>query len=286
VALFLVPAVATAAGGRAGLPADRWSDRLGFVTTLAEHPSSTRVLLIGPAADLPGASRPLGPVAYRLIDGGGASLEQAYLPNFQAGDVALVQVIVDHLISGTDLRPGAALAEFGVGWVVVLPGADFDTQALDRQIDLALTPVDPELTVYENLAPSARALTDEGAVWDWDGRTYRGEPAGRVRLADNPDARWGPDWALAEGWANTVSGEEGEAVYTPDPLTRVAGLASGALLIVLVILVMWGIRTPKQRNSAEHRPTGKDEEERGDGEGDRVDNRDVEDGSAPVGSRT
>ena len=286
VALFLVPAVATAAGGRAGLPADRWSDRLGFVATLDEFPSSTRVLLIGPAADLPGASRSLGPVAYRLIDGSGATLEQAYLPNFQAGDVALAEVIVDHLISGIDLRPGAALAEFGVGWVVVLPGADFDWQALDRQIDLALTPVDPELTVYENLAPSARAMTDDGAVWDWDGRTYRGEADGRVRLADNADARWGPDWALAEGWANTVSGEEGEAVFTPDSLTRVAGLASGALLIVLLILIVWGIRTPTKRKSANTRPTSQLQEDHVGDEGDGVDNRDVEDGSAPVGIRS
>ncbi len=89
VALFLVPAVMTAGGGRAGLPPDRWSDRLGFVTTLAETPSSTRVLLIGRSADLPGASRSIGTVSYRLIDGGVATLEQAYLPNFQAGDVRL-----------------------------------------------------------------------------------------------------------------------------------------------------------------------------------------------------
>jgi hypothetical protein len=286
VALFLVPAVATAAGGRAGLPADRWSDRLGFVTTLAEFPSSTRVLLIGPAADLPGASRSLGPVAYRLVDGTGATLEQAYLPNFQAGDVALAAAIVDHLTRGIDLRPGAALAEFGIGWVVVLPSADFDTQALDRQIDLALTPVDPELTVYENLAPSARAITEDGAVWDWDGRTYRGEPDGRVRLADNADARWGPDWAPTESWANTVSGEEGEAVFTPDSLTRVAGLASGALLIVLVVLIVWGIRTPTQRKPARPRPTSQDQGDNAVDPGDRVDNRDVEDGSAPIGSRS
>jgi hypothetical protein len=243
VALFLVPAVMTAGGGRAGLPPDRWSERLGFVATLAETPSSTRVLLIGPAGDLPGASRSLGSVSYRLIDGGVATLEQAYLPNFQAGDAALVRVIVDHVIRGVDLRPGAALAEFGIGWVVVLPGSDFDTHALDRQVDLALTPVDPDLTVYENLAESVRAITDQGAVWEWDGRTYRGEATdGRVRLADNPDGGWGPDWALAGGWANSVSGEDGVATFTPDPLGRAAGLASGSLLLALLTLILWGTR--------------------------------------------
>ena len=243
VALFLVPAVMTAGGGRAGLPPDRWSERLGFVSTLAEMPSSTRVLLIGPAGDLPGASRSLGSVSYRLIDGGVATLEQAYLPNFQVGDAALARVIVDHVIRGVDLRPGAALAEFGVGWVVVLPGSEFDTHALDRQVDLALTPVDPDLRVYENLAESGRALTDQGAVWEWDGRSYRGEATdGRVRLADNADAGWRPDWALVDGWANSVSAEDGVATFASNRLGRATGLASGALLIVLLTLVVWGTR--------------------------------------------
>jgi hypothetical protein len=243
VALFLVPAVMTAGGGRAGLPSDRWSDRLGFVTTLAETPLSTRVLLIGPPADLPGASRSIGTVSYRLIDGGVATLEQAYLPNLQAGDSALAQVILDHVIRGVDLRPGAALADFGVGWVVVLPDSKLDTHALDRQVDLALTPVDPELAVYENLAKPVRAVTDQGEIWGWDGRTYRGEPTeGRVRLADNADRGWGPDWALADGWANSVSGEDGLATFSPDPLTRAAGVGSGTLLVALLILILWGTR--------------------------------------------
>ena len=250
VALFLVPAAVTAAGGRAGLPPDRWSDRLAFVTTLAETPSSTRVLLIGPAADLPGASRSLGSVSYRLIDGATATLEQAYLPNLHAGDVQLAAAITDHLIRGVDLRPGAALAKFGIGWVVVLPGADLDTSALDRQVDLSLTPVDPELTVYENLIEGARAASDDGVTWQWDGRTYEGEPTARVRIADNADPRWGPDWALADGWANSVAGESGRAVFAPDSLARVTGLASGALLILMLVLIAWGTRSPSRPRSS------------------------------------
>lgn len=288
VAMFLVPAVVTAAGGRAGLPPDRWSDRLGFVTTLAETPSSTRVLLIGPAADLPGASRSLGSVSYRLIDGGVATLEQAYLPIFQTGDLALANVIIDHLVRGVDLRPGSALADFGIGWVVVLPGSDLNTEAIDRQVDLALTPVDPELTVYENLADSARAVTDDGAIWKWDGRTYRGEPTdGRVRIADNADARWGPDWAIADGWANSVSGEEGVAAFIPHSLSRVAGLASGALFIVLLILVGWGTRTPSRLGVGRRRrgaqvPNDNQLEGRQPDENQPVGSRPVDDGSDQV----
>ena len=191
----------------------------------------------------------------------------------------MAEAIIDHLISGVDLRPGAALAQFGIGWVVVLPGADLDRQALDRQIDLSLTPVDPELIVYENLADSARAVTDDGAVWAWEGQTYRGDPTdGRVRLADNADARWGPDWAPDDGWANTVSGTDGQAVFTPDSLTRVAGLASGVLLLVLLLLIGWGTRTPAKRKPANARQVP--------AESDAVAKRDVEDGSAPVGMRS
>ena len=251
VALFLVPAVMTAGGGRAGLPPDRWSDRLGFVSTLAETPSSTRVLLIGPGGDLPGASRSLGSVSYRLIDGGVATLEQAYLPNFQAGDAALARVIVDHLIRGVDIRPGAALADFGVGWVVVLPNSELDTHALDRQVDLALTPVDAELTVYENLADPARASTDQGTPWVWDGRIYEGEPTeGRVRLADNANSGWEPEWAVADGWANSVSGEHGLATFAPSPWGRAGGLASGSLLLALLVLILWGTRISRPRSPA------------------------------------
>jgi hypothetical protein len=83
-----------------------------------------------------------------------------------------------------------------------------------------------------------------------------------------------------------VSGEEGEAVFTPDSLTRVAGLASGALLIVLLILIVWGIRTPTKRKSANTRPISQLQEDHVGDEGDGVDNRDVEDGSAPVGIRS
>ncbi len=126
-------------------------------------------------------------------------------------------------------------------------------------------------------------MTEDGAVWDWDGRTYGGRADGRVRLADNADGRWGPDWAPDGGWANTVSGEGGEAVFAPDSSTRVAGLASGALLAVLLIVIVWGIRTPTRRKTA--KPRTANQRQVGE-ESDAVDSRDVDDGTTPVGSRS
>ncbi|MGH8929020.1 MAG: hypothetical protein ACRDWH_11755 [Acidimicrobiia bacterium] len=242
-ALLVAPAILTAAGGRAGLPVDRWSDRLSFVATLSDHPASTRVLVIGPAADLPGASRVLGSVSYRLIDGGSITLDQAYLPAARSGDRELADVIERHLIRGIDLRPGAALAEFGVGWVVVLPGGEFTIDALERQVDLALRPVDPEFDVFENLAPSSRAVTATGTVWEWTGTSYRGPASvGRVRLADNLDPGWGPDWG-AEEWANSVSAGGGRADFDADALLRTWGIGSAVWLVVLVITSWWGRST-------------------------------------------
>jgi hypothetical protein len=247
--LFLVPVLLTVAGGRSGLPLDRWSSRLGFVSTLTDN-LATRVLVVGPAADLPGSSRSLGSISYRVLDGDAATLDQAYLPSPRSGDEALAAVVDAHLVRGVDLRPGAALADFGVGWVAVLPGSSLAGTSLDRQVDLAPRPVDPELAVYENLAFVGRAVRvtapDTGSVpptpvvWDWDGRKYRGSPvSGRIRMADNADPRWGPEWARI-GWANSISGAGGMSEYLPDRRLRMAGLTAGGLALLLAAAAWWG----------------------------------------------
>jgi hypothetical protein len=248
-ALLLVPAVLTVAGGRSGMPPDQWSSRLGFVSTLSDN-LSARVLVIGPAADLPGSSRRLGSIAYRLIDGDTATLDQGYLPTPRAGDKALAAAIEAHLLRGVDLRPGETLADFGVGWVAVMPGSNLNQTALDRQVDLVPRPVDPELAVYENVAfvsravqvdqPTAGLPVGPPVVWDWDGRVYRGRAvSGRIRLADNPDQRWGPEWAQ-EGWANSISGEGGISRYETDGRLRIAGFGSGMLALLLLTSSWWG----------------------------------------------
>lgn len=246
VLILLAPAAVTVAGGRAGLPPDRWSNTLAFVHALAgESRDVGRVLVIGPGAELPGTSRSHANLHYRLIDGGVATLDQAYLPAFGPGDAALDGALEQALVQGADLRPGEALAAFGVRWVVVLPGAGVAPEVLERQVDLIERPVNPDLAIYENLAPGGRAVTDAGIEWFWDGLTYRGAPSvGRVRLADSSHPGWGPGGTVVDGWANSVEAQEGQAMYQPDPLTRVAGLTALGLFFTLLATAWWGRATP------------------------------------------
>jgi GT2 family glycosyltransferase len=241
VLALLAPVAVTLAEGRAGLPQDRWSKALAFVDALSGEEDPGRVMLIGPASVLPGSSRSYRNLDYRLIDGGVLTIDQAYLPAFGPGDAALEEVLASSLIEGVDLRPGEALAAFGVRWLVVLPGAGLSPEVLGRQVDLAERPLGPDLDVYENLAATGRAVTDAGQQWLWTGRSYHGQGSpGRVRLADSANARWGPEWAEVDGWANSVSSATGEAVFQTDPLTRAAGIASLGLILTLLAAGWWG----------------------------------------------
>jgi hypothetical protein len=259
VLALLAPVAVTLAEGRAGLPQDRWSKALAFVDALSGEEDPGRVMLIGPASVLPGSSRSFGNLDYRLIDGGVPTIDQAYLPAIGPGDAVLEETLVRSLIEGVDLRPGEALAAFGVRWLVVLPGSGLTPEVLGRQVDLAERPLGPDLDVYENLATAGRAVTDDGQQWFWTGRSYQGPSSpGRVRLADSANTRWGPEWSEVDGWANSVSSATGEAVFQTDPLTRAAGIASLGLLLTLVAAAWWGRAVVSDPHAGRRRDAIKD----------------------------
>lgn len=176
--LLLVPALFVLAQGRLGLPADEWSGRLDFIETLSTAGEPGRALLIGPPESLPGEARSLYGFDYRTVDGGLATLTQAFLSRPGSLDQALETAITENLISGTDLRPGAVLSKLGIEWLVVVPGSTFPAEALDRQVDLAERPVATGLVVYQNLVPADDVRAD---------------------VAGNPFARVG-------GWASLALG--------------------------------------------------------------------------------
>jgi hypothetical protein len=244
-ALLVAPVLLTMGRGRAGLPPDQWSHRLDFATAITDGGEVGRVLLFGLPEELPGGSRMVGSVAYRLIDRGRPSLDQAYLPGSRSGDQALEEAVAD-VAAATSLRPGSRLGEFGISWVVTLPSIDRFDDALARQVDLSPLLLDPEISVYENLAPSPRAATERGVPWTWTGSEYRGRPGSdRVRLADNADDGWGPEWSPLD-WANGVSAGGGRAFYLPDPLLRGSAIASGAMVVITAVLGWWGRRRREQ----------------------------------------
>ncbi|MGH8958826.1 MAG: hypothetical protein ACRDVK_09135, partial [Acidimicrobiia bacterium] len=193
-AMLLLPALLVIGQGRLGLPADRWSSRLDFIETLSTGGEPGRALLIGPPDTLPGEARSMYGFDYRTIDGGLATLTQAYLSRPGSLDQALEDAITENLIGGVDLRPGVVLSRLGIEWLVVVPGSTFPREALDRQVDLAQRPVATELAVYQNVVP-----------------------------------------------ADDVRAEQ-----SGDPFLRVAGWASLALVLVLVVAAFWGRGRPPQ----------------------------------------
>jgi hypothetical protein len=151
--VLLIPALMTVGQGRLGLPSDEWSGRLDFIETLSAGPEPGRALLIGPPDTLPGKARSVFGFDYRTVDGGLATLTQAYLSRPGLLDQALEEAIAENLIGGVDLRPGVVLSRLGIEWLVIVPGSAFPVEALDRQLDLAKRPVATELLVYQNLVP-------------------------------------------------------------------------------------------------------------------------------------
>ena len=246
-AAVAVLSLAGVAGGRAGLPPDAWGDELAFVGLSAD--GVERALLVAPeAAALPGDARPGPGFWYRVVDSQGPTLDSAVLGLPGPGDAAL-RARLDQLLSGGSLRPGSALGEFGIRWVVAV-GESVGVLApvLDAQVDLVPLPLSERVVVYENEASRSVAAEDapegEGnpVVWSREGSGFAG-PAhqGRIRLAIQGDERWGPDWQQDE-WAGTVSGVEGMASFAGVLATRLMTLGGSALVVAALGAWAWGRR--------------------------------------------
>lgn len=240
--VVLIVSLAGLAGGRGGLPADAWGDRIGFVTLGAT--GVERALLIAPDPyGLPGESRPGPGFWYRLIDSRGPTLDQAVLPPPGEGDEALGAAL-DSIVSGATLRPGAELAEFGVRWLVgATETAELIGPALQAQIDMNTFPFAERLVVFENTEVRPVAVTESGVPWVASGPGFTGEPTDeRVLLAFNGDPGWGPDWQ-SEEWAGSVSGRDGEAVYRRAGVDAVLVWVGAAVSLLGIGLGVWGRRS-------------------------------------------
>jgi hypothetical protein len=238
---LVVLSLANVVNGRAGFPADQWSDQLDFTQSLGSEADAARVLLVGSSDRLPGEHRVSAGVAYRVVAQDGPALEAARLGKPLLGDEALSAVVAS-IIGGELVRPGRALAEFGIGWVAVLDDAPF-TAAMSAQVDMDEVPVSEGLTVFSNSVTAPRAVTSAGVAWESDGPQLVGPAvAGSLRIADNASPRWGPDWEQDE-WANQVSTAEGVATYRPDDLRRLLAW------VTLVVLILGAAMLPFMRRA-------------------------------------
>jgi GT2 family glycosyltransferase len=223
-ALLLVP------GGRAGLGPDRFGAALDFTTVRAAADGPDRVLLVGASEDLPGTSRVGTGYAYRLVDSPTPTFAEGRLPAPGLGDEALASTLQD-ILSGNELRPGEALAEFGVRWVVLIGDTPFDS-VLETQLDMRpLAGLD--YTVFENEVSSPLAVSTDGVAWTWQPPRFVGPEAAQVILKNNANPHWGPSWSQYE-WANEVDGSQGFADFGADPFLRALAVGAGVYLLVLI----------------------------------------------------
>jgi hypothetical protein len=237
---------APAVSGRAGLPEDCYTELLAFAA--ADEGTPSRVLLFGPHEDLPGTSRDLEGLGYRLVDPPYAESWQVYLNEPRLGDEALQALLVD-LLEGDVRRAGKRLAGFGIGWVVFLEPSPLEA-LFEAQLDMV--PLRGlEVPVFHNEVATAVALGSAGTIWEPDGTGFRrpeGTGADSVYVAVNADYRWGPgEWSQAD-WANRVGTAGTEIRFATNPVRRNLALGSAAwlgLLVVLLALGWWGRRAER-----------------------------------------
>jgi GT2 family glycosyltransferase len=236
--LLLVGAtVVVIAPGRAGLPADEFGEMFAFAAT-ADEPA--RVLVFGADDRLPGTTRDLEGLAYRVVDPPVPESWSTFLASPRLGDEALHGVLTE-VLDGEVRRAGERLAPFGIGWVAFVDESPMEV-LFETQLDLV--PLRSfSFTVFRNEVASPVAVDDGGAVWRFAGTGFAAPDGGggsAVGIAVNADARWGPGaWSQID-WANRVESGGSDVVFESDGGRRTQALLAGGWFLVLLALVAVG----------------------------------------------
>ncbi|MCP4307073.1 MAG: hypothetical protein GY788_19825 [bacterium] len=222
-------------GGRAGLPADDFTEPLRFTTAADGEASNSRILLVGPEATLPGESRVVRGAAYRVVSAPVPGLWEAELPEPRSVDVALEELL-DALIEGEESRAGDVLASFGIRWVVATGETPLEA-VFDGQLDLISLGGAKRPTFLVDSEQPVRAIATSGVAWSRSGTGYEGGVAegDRVFLAESANSRWGADPWVQSGWGNEVSAATGTAEFNPIESRRNQAVMAAALFVILVV---------------------------------------------------
>lgn len=215
--------------GRGGLPADEFTDPLRFTAAAEGEASASRILLVGPEGTLPGEWRVVRGAAYRVVSAPVPEIWELDLPDPTGPDVALEQVLLD-LIDGEQTRAGAALAEFGIRWVVVTGDTPLEA-VFNGQLDLVRLGGAKLPTFLVDSDYPVRALASSEEPWIHVGTGYVGEASSgdRVFLAETANTRWGPGpWAQV-AWGNEVSAAQGTAEFRPVATRRNEAIAAAGV---------------------------------------------------------
>jgi GT2 family glycosyltransferase len=225
--------------GRFGLPEDRFGSQLEFAAARAQDHGADRILIAGAPEQLPGESRAGPGFAYRVVSGTGPIFPEAWLPAPRQGDAAL-EVVLERVGAGEELRPGESLASFGIRWVVFTEPNPLEV-AFESQLDLRQLP-GLDYTTFESEVSGPRAVGADGIPWTWERPDYVGtdRALGPVYVAENQDDRWGDDWQAA-GWANEVIPSNGRIAFAGDSTNRNLALVAAGVLVVLIALGIIGL---------------------------------------------
>lgn len=232
---LIIGTVVLAGPGRGGIPDDGLTGTFDFAA--APDAVANRVLLFGAADTLPGTSRDIDGIGYRVFIAPYPQSWEAFLNEERLGDDALRSVLTD-LIDGRTRRAGAALSDFGIGWVAFTDASPLQA-VFESQLDLvALRSL--HFPVFRNESSAAVARSTDGVAWEPDGSGFRAPPGaagGDVTIAANADFRWGPgEWSQSD-WANSVAASGPEVFFAPYGPRR--WLAIGAGLWLIVAAVAW-----------------------------------------------
>jgi hypothetical protein len=220
--------------GRAGLPGDELTSRMGFTALAAGDPSASRILLVGPPESMPGDARSVRGAAYRVVSAPLPDLTEAWIPAFGPADSALA-VELGAMIDGETFRAGEALQPFGIRWVISLGETPLEA-VFEGQLDLVALGASRGIALTPEISQPVRAGTVAGGVaWSRPSYWYQGRatPA-RVYVAESAHQRWGENWTQSS-WANEVSGANGEVRFRALENRRLqAYLAAGLFLVMLI----------------------------------------------------
>jgi len=228
--------------GRAGLPQQSFGSAMGFTVAGEGNAARSRILVVGSAESLPGESRQVRGADYRVVSAPMPTLWEAWMPEALLGDQTF-QEVLESLIDGETRRAGAALAPFGIRWIVVMGETPLEA-IFEAQFDL--TPLEgASRTSYLVEAEGAvRARIEDGQAWDRDGTGYRGdaETGRRVFVGENANGRWEPGPWAQSGWGNEVAADQGVASFRPYPGRRAQAATALGVFALLMLLSGWGRR--------------------------------------------
>lgn len=231
---FAATTLLVVAPGRAGLPGDELTSRIGFTALAEGDPSASRILLVGPPEAMPGDARSVRGAAYRVVSAPLPDLTEAWIPAFGSADRALAASL-GSMIDGETFRAGEALEPFGIRWVISLGATPLES-VFEGQLDLVPLGASRGIALTPEVTRPVRAgAVEEGVAWARRSYGYEGAPSQvRVYVAESAHQRWGENWTQSN-WANEVSGASGRVEFRAFENRRFQAYVAGVLLLGMFI---------------------------------------------------